>query len=197
MGCRHVLPWKVTEQEQRILDVHHPIDTAEIERATKALLGKALRRCTRAADLASFSFGEPRNAFAPAGDTKEVGEYALHVQCAWRIAHKDEVVVGSRDLYYPADYGDANQQIPDGFDWDRDPNRRDKLLRGLFEGRPGGLVVGAVSVGRGGSLCIELSDDFSLEVFPDDSLGGEYWRLFKPQSDQPHFVLTGRGIEGE
>jgi hypothetical protein len=166
----------------------------EVERATAVLEGKALWRCLRAADMATFDFGRRRESFDSRGNTKEVGELALHVQCPWRITREDDVVVGSRDLYYPADY-DESQDVPGDFDWEQHPNRRDKLLVSLFHDGTRELLVKRVEVGAAGSLHILLSDDFCLDVFPADSLSLEHWRLFVPDNDAPHFVLTGRGIE--
>lgn len=166
-----------------------------IKKATQVLVGKALWQCTRAADLASFDFGDRRSVPSRAGGTKIVGEYALHVQCAWRITHCDQVVVGSRDLYYPAGYGDQNREIPADFDWDRDLNRRDSLLRLLFENGKKQFTVDAVEVGTAADLRIVLRDGSCLEIFPDDSLNDERWRLFRPGIDESHFVVTGRGVE--
>jgi hypothetical protein len=42
---------------------------------------------------------------------------------------------------------------------------------------------------------LTLSDGYMLEVFPDDSVGGEYWRLFQPYRNTEHLVVTGQGIE--
>jgi hypothetical protein len=100
---------------------------SDIERATAPLLGKALWNCTRAASMAMFDFGNRRQSVAWGGAKKEVGELALHVQCTWRIAREDCVIVGSRDIQYPADYPD-DDEIPAEFDWDRDPTRLDKLV---------------------------------------------------------------------
>jgi hypothetical protein len=168
---------------------------AGIEKATAVLVGKALWECTRAADLASFALGERREVPCSRGGTRTVGEFALHVQCAWRITREDQVLVGSHDLYYPADYGDEGREIPPDFDWDRDPNRRDKLLRLLFEDGKRLFVVEAVEVGTAGSLHIALGDGFCLDVFPDDSLNDERWRLFRPGFVEPHFVVTAHGLE--
>ena len=166
----------------------------QIEKATAVLVGKALWGCTRAADLASFAFGERREAPSSGGGARPVGEFALHVQCAWRITRGDQVLVGSRDLYYPASYGDENREIPPDFDWDRDPNRRDRLLALLFENGKREFVVGAVEAGAAGSLHIALADGVCLDVFPDDSLDDERWRLFRPGVAGPHFVVTAGGL---
>ena len=168
---------------------------AGIEKATAVLVGKTLWGCTRAADLASFAFGTRGEVPSSQGGTRAVAEFALHVQCAWRICLEDRVVVGSRDLYYPAGYGGENREIPPDFDWDRDPNRCDKLIRSLFEDGKRLFVVEAVEVGTAGSLHIELGNGFCLDVFPDDSLNDERWRLFRPGVAGPHFVVTADGPE--
>lgn len=167
---------------------------AQIQAATAALIGKALWTCRRAASMANFQFGERKKTLDHYGRPSEVGEYALHVDCAWRITLADRVVVGNRDLYYPADYGNEGP-VPADFDWGRDPTRRDKLLGLLFENGTRQFIVQRIEAGAAGSLHIDLSEGYSLEVFPDDSLGDEYWRLFAPEEDKPHFVVRGVGIE--
>ena len=104
---------------------------SEIENATSALVGNALWACKRTSDLASFQFGKKRQTRTFRGVEAEVGEYALNVQCAWRLAKEDRVVAGSADLYYPSDL--QIQRTPPNFDWNREPNRLDELLRLLFE----------------------------------------------------------------
>ena len=139
--------------------------------------------------MVMFDFGERNKILDFRGNEKEVGELALHVQCRWRITTESHVVVGSRDINYPADYSE-DQEIREGFDWDRDPNRLDKLVRVFFGHHEQGLVVQGVAVGDAGSLQISLAEGLSLDVFPDDSLNQEHWRLFKPDTNQPHFVFT-------
>ena len=39
-----------------------------------------------------------------------------------------------------------------------------------------------------------LEGGFVFEVFPDDSLNGEHWRLF---NDSPHIVLEGSRLVGD
>ena len=72
----------------------------QIQKALDSLVGMALWSSGRAADLEWFQFGQRRTVTARNG-TKEVGEYALHIQCGWRMRCGDQVVVGGRDLYYP------------------------------------------------------------------------------------------------
>lgn len=81
------------------------------------------------------------------GRTKEVGEYAVHIQCAWRIRHGDRVIVGSRDLYNPPHESDD----PDKFDWDvQGTNRRDRGIAKLFQNETRPFMVPDVEVGEAG-----------------------------------------------
>ena len=162
----------------------------EIERATAPLVGKALWGCARAVNMVMFDFGERRQSVTFKGTPREVGEYALHVSCRWRIVRKDRVVVGSRDISYPAGYSDGDE-IPEEFDWDRDRSLLDGLLDLFFEGDAKAYPVRSVEVGLAGGLRIVLSDDFCLELFPDNSEPCEHWRLFIPDAHQPHFVVSG------
>lgn len=195
MGRGEVLPWPLTIRGAILVGATHSDTRARIESATAVLAGRKLWKCTRAADMACFDFGECRSVPDHRGGMREVGEYALHVQCAWRITRIDETVVGNQDVYYPAHYDDAHEDVPPEFDWDRDANRRDKLLGTLFGDSTQKLVVQDVEVGATGSLRIVLTDGYFLEVFPNDSLNHEHWRLFRPGVDEPHFIITGSGIE--
>jgi hypothetical protein len=146
-----------------------------------------------AADLQWFHFGDRLTEVIEferrRGDTVEVGEYALNVQCAWRIVRDDAVLVGSRDLIHPADHFAGPR---DDFDWDQDWNRRDDRIEALFANSRS-FVVRRVDVGAAGALRIDLGDDHALELFPQDSMVGERWRLFR--RDEPHFVVTGAGVQ--
>ena len=164
----------------------------QVQRALEVLNGKALWSSGRAADLAWFQFGQRRTVTSHNG-TKEVGEYALHLQCAWRITHKDVVVVGDRDLYYPAEETD---KVPEGFNWEElGSNRRDKKIAALFQNETRQFLVRLIEVGEAGSFRLLLDDDYALEVFPDDSRSDEHWRIFEPCIEAPHFVVTGEGLE--
>jgi hypothetical protein len=46
-----------------------------------------------------------------------------------------------------------------------------------------------------GTLHIRFSENYTLDLFPDNSLGNEYWRFFKRGSITSHFVVTGKGVE--
>jgi hypothetical protein len=169
----------------------------KIEQTLNILVGLPLWASGRAVDLQWFDFGEHRTTVTRKGKTMEVGEYALHVQCAWRICTQDKVFVASRDLYYPP--GETSD-VPDDFDWDiSQGSRRDQRIQLFFQEHTAHpLIVTSVEADRAGSARFFLTEEYALEIFPDDSFSddhSEHWRLFQPSTDAPHFVVTGYGIE--
>lgn len=158
------------------------------------LNGRALWACRRAADMATFQFGERIQVKTHSGQSAEVGEYALHIQCDWRVIKGDLVFVGSRDLYYPANHREGDE-IPGDFNWDRGPNRRDELLRSLFEDGTKAFIVRSINFGKAGACVIEFEGDIALEIFPDDSSSDEHWRLFATQDSKKALVIGGRRSE--
>jgi hypothetical protein len=148
----------------------------------------------RAADMATFQFGSRIKVQDFHGRSAEVGEHALHVQCDWRIIREGQIFVASRDLHYPAEY-DGTEAIPSEFDWEQDPNRRDHLLAALFSGNDSGFKVRSINVGLAGSFGVDFEGGVVLEVFPDDSLANEHWRLLNPTTDNPHFVFSSAPTE--
>ena len=165
----------------------------QVQEALDVLIGQPLWSSGRAADLEWFQFGRRKIVKDSRGNEREVGEYALHVTCAWRMRHGDRIVVASRDLYSPPEEGDDR---PDDFNWDvQGANRRDKRIAELFQNETRQFLVRKVEAGKAGSFTVVLDGEYALEVFPDDSLSGEHWRLFKPYAGEPHFVVTGKGLE--
>lgn len=160
------------------------------------LVGMPLWDAGRAADLLWLALGQRQTIQDFRGKPREVGEYALHVQCAWRFVRGETVVAGNRDLYYPRGYRDAKDGIPQGFDWDvQGANRCDEMLAELFAGGAKQFVVQRVGAGQAGEIALLLEGGLKLQIFPNDSLVGEHWRLFRPGSDEPHWVFTGQGLE--
>ena len=164
------------------------------------MVGMPLWGASRAADMEMFAFGEKHNVpdirRGKQVGTREVGDYALHVQCAWRIAGPKGIVVGSTDRFYAA--GDNPYYKLDEVDWEDRPgeNRSDEHRTAFFEERKDSpLIVQEVWADSVGSIALALSDGYTLEVFPHNSLEREHWRLFQPATDEPHFVVTGAGIE--
>ncbi|MGN6107433.1 MAG: hypothetical protein ACTHU0_20150 [Kofleriaceae bacterium] len=171
-----------------------------LEAALAPLVGLPLWKSHRAANLQSFQFGAKRTVTSELGARKgqpaEVGDYALHVQCAWRIRGPHGLVVGSRDRYYrpgPAPLSDED----DGWHWDAPgANRCDERIGAWIQARS--YRVERVSADATGGIVLVLAGGFALEVFPDDSLCGEsceHWRLLRPNEESDHFVVGNNGID--
>ena len=81
-------------------------DPSRLEGALAPLVGLPLWTSHRAADLQVFQFGDKRTVTSNFGPRKgqelAVGEYGLHIQCAWRIRGPSGIVVASRDRFYKA-----------------------------------------------------------------------------------------------
>lgn len=164
------------------------------------LIGKPLWRCTRTADTACFHFGNRHQRKTFRGDDCEVGDFALHIQCSWRIIRGDEILVGKEDLYEP-DPAASNPV----FDWKK-ANLQDARVRKLFADNQRQFTVVGTALRSGGELDILFDDELRLEVFPNSSLQTrdmEHWRLFSPSepsesnSKTPHLVFSGAGLRHE
>ena len=59
-----------------------------------------------------------------------IGEYALHVQCPWRIEGPQGIVTGRSDLWEPTE-ADADFDW-DSWDYEKDGNLQDKLIGSLL-----------------------------------------------------------------
>jgi len=167
-------------------------DPAEIEAALASLIALPLWSSGRAADVQWFQFGAQRVIHGRLGAPRVVGEFALHVQCAWRLAGPEGIVVASRDRHVPAGDPDAE---PPGWRWDvPGANRSDERCAAWFATRAAACVE-RVTADAFGGLRVALTGGVTLEVFPDDSLDREHWRYFQPATEEPHFVVTGAGVE--
>lgn len=166
----------------------------EIKAQLSKLIEKPLWGVGRSADLEWFQFGDKHTVPAYGGGAKQVGDYALHIQCAWRIIETGSVVVASQDMYVPAD---DPVEIPYDFEWDVvGANLCDLRVAELFSRHVPDLpIVTEVRCDDLGGFQVNLSRGITVDVFPDSSRPVEYWRLFQPAEESPHFVVTGAGIE--
>ncbi len=166
----------------------------EIENHLNSLIGKPLISVSRAASMQMFGFGNWVDALA--GEARKVGEYALHIQCAWRITSEDKIFVAQGDMFYPK--GDYETESGD-FDWDVSGNnicdeRTSELIQQNIDVP---FVVNELYADKFGSLKLKFSRNFSLEIFPNHSMPEEFWRFLKLGTNENHFVVYGNGIEFE
>jgi hypothetical protein len=142
---------------------------AAIELHLKDLVGMSLWAIGRAASLVWFQFGERHTAKDYRGATKEVGTYALHIDCQWSWRKGSEVVA------------DNNSDLSE--------------LEGLVS-TP--LTCNGISASDNGSFELRFDNRTRLviSVEPDaDTDADEYWRLFEPELDAPHFVVGPKGVQ--
>lgn len=150
------------------------------------LIGLKLSRMALAADMRTLSFG---NTKARKGGGV-VGEYALHVQCPWRLEGDTGIITGSGDLYEPYE---KKQQLEEPFDWEKGDSLQERVLRELLKGYDENtkqivnstnlLTVEDVQADSGGGFCLRLSGGYRLLVFPNGTRC-EAWRVFRPSNDQ-------------
>jgi hypothetical protein len=165
-----------------------------ITEALSAIIQFPLWGATRVMNMEMFDFGDRRTQLNRKGQEVDVGEYALHIQCPWRIVSPDGIIVASEDRKYPEEET-ANWQE---FDSDSPSRCEARMAVWLREHSSAPLRVERVECDRVGGFRLFLQLGFVLEVFPASSLRGEYseyWRLFRPSMEASHFVVTGYGVE--
>ena len=158
---------------------------SSIQQALAPLVGLPLHSIGRAANMVWLHFGEMREVSVRGGGTKTVGDWAIHIQCPWRISRSGRIVIAYHDFYYSPDGGDLE-------DWDKlGASQFDSAatsLRTEFEAVP--PVVASVQTDDVGGFSIRFSQDYQLDVFPDTSFdSSEHWRIFQPRVDSGHFVF--------
>ncbi|WP_078554404.1 hypothetical protein [Bacillus alkalicellulosilyticus] len=166
----------------------------EIKAQLGKLVGLKFQYAGRASNLFWLGFGDIVQIIRR-GRTEETAEYALHIQCSWRIILGNKIVVASRDFYSPNSQWDGKN---DNFDWDIQGNNRfDERIK-IFTENNGQMKVLHIDSDEVGGFSITLTRGYKLEVFPDsseDDEQSEHWRFFNRKDNSPHFVVTGRGLE--
>jgi hypothetical protein len=171
----------------------------EITAHLQPLIGLGLSIARRAADMRIFHFGRIRQV-----EKGTVGDYALHIQCPWRLEGPQGIMTGRSDLWEPAE--DSPDIDWETWDYDKDENLQDKLIGEFLKGydpqtgsvvnATGQLIVETVEGDAYGGAIIVLSGGFRLVLFPAGTCG-EDWRIFQPQMLESHFVITGGRIEDQ
>lgn len=170
-------------------------DTDLVLEELKKIIGLPLKYAGRACDVIWFGFGNLiKKEDERCGGFRVVAEYALHVQCAFRLTDSERIIVGSADKYIPSseieDYNDI--------DWDvQGANRCDEQLKEMFSKITTEIVVKNITADRFGGIKIFLSEDILLEIMPDNSTEDEAWRFFSYGMNTEHLVISGIGIDWE
>ncbi len=160
----------------------------DIRQALQPLIGLPFRCLGRAANMLWIQFGELVEAPGHGGGVRRVGQWAVHVQCAWRLTRLESILVAYRDFYY-----DPQGEPLD--DWDTPGKSQfDHITNTLneeFKAFPP-CVLSVVGDNVGG-FAMQLSRDCRLDVFPDQSKqqdNSEHWRIFQPGAGTKHFIAA-------
>jgi hypothetical protein len=166
----------------------------EIERALRALVARPLRAAERVVDVLRLEFGGvPSNGTGDPGDA-----VALQVACAWRLTDGERVLVGSGDLFTPAD----PDEEPETFDWEPvGASWLDVRLAELGEKwSVAPLLVERAAADAFGGVRLELAGGLALELFPNSTPTGhvstEFWRLERA-GEAEALVVGTFGVERE
>jgi hypothetical protein len=149
----------------------------------------------RAADMLTLQLGESRSRIS-LGGRRDVGEYALHVQCPWRLVEGSRLVVGSGDLLTPAEPGTDREM----WNWDVvGATWWDHRMQEFFGGASISITVQDTPADSFGGFRLICSRDVTFEVFSSTSAAphevSELWRLLQPSSSAKHFVVRTTGPE--
>ena len=149
----------------------------------------------RAADMLWLQFGARVGAPMARDPNREVGEYAVHVMCPWRLSGSSGVITGQNDMYVPAD-PDVDES---DFRWDKAGSSivDHQLRRWIQAHEQAPLRVVDISVDRCAGFILRFRHGIAFEIFPDafsmphDTR--EHWRIFEPGRETPHFVVNNHG----
>jgi hypothetical protein len=174
----------------------NPRSTREMALAALSrLIGLPLTGSHRAADMRIFQFGKLRSAVSksPKRKPRLVGDWALHIQCPWRIDRPEGIITGRMDLWLSPDGEYLPDDLPHG---DELPNLQDVQVQTWLEQNASSLIVKSVDADQHGGGSVEFVDGSAIRFFPAGK-HGEDWRLFRPGSDEHHFVITGGAVESD
>jgi hypothetical protein len=167
-----------------------------IERALQPFIGETLWGPARTANMLSLQIGSPRPVPTQKTPEGEVGAFTFHVFCPWRLTRGSEIVVGSGDLFTPAD-PDADLE---DFDWESpDSTWWDVGMREVFgpDARVR-LVVEDVIADDVGGLVLRCTGSLVFAVFPNSAPAAhvetEFWRVFSAGADEEHTVMSSSGL---
>lgn len=171
----------------------------DVERALAPLIGLRLWGAGRAADLLWLQFGARQSLASADGSEHEVGQFTLHIACPWRVIDEERILVGSGDLLTPVD----PDEDPETFDWEQ-PGASWLDVR-LSELLPPDTaepwVVESVAGDGLGGFRLGLGTGAVLEVFtnatPTGHVTTEFWRLLRPGTGEPQFVVGTFGTDRE
>lgn len=159
------------------------------------IIGKPICSIGRASNMLWIGMGEIFTTINRKGMEVKKSTYALHVQCQWRIVNnkKKEILLAATDMYSPR----KDVEFQEDFDWDIQGNnlfdeKSQEWLKGAMP-----IIINEYEINQWGDLVLFFSNHDKLQTFSLTSNDSECWRLFKPNSEEPHLVVYGSTIEFE
>src|SRR5256885_13674952 len=137
----------------------------EAAQPIQSIVGLSLSGIGRALNMGIFSFGPDVTWIdSTTRETRIDSKYAIHVQCPFRLTRNGHTLVGSDDMRIP---GNALSRATNHQLDEQEVTAFDVIVDRITEGtRFSPLVVQGVNVALGGDLCLELSDQVTIEAFP-------------------------------
>lgn len=140
----------------------------EIEQMLSVIQGLQIWDAGHAANMLWLQIGNRRSVPAWGGGTKEVGTYALHIDCPWSWSCNEALL--------------ANQET--------EAQQLSELIS-----LP--VTCQLIVAQDNGSFEIHFDNQTKFSVFVEadlNPLAEEFWRFFQPHGQSKHFVVSSRGI---
>lgn len=151
---------------------------SEAAELIRSMIGLGLSGIGRALNMGVFSFGaDVAWVESDTGASRTGSEYAIHVQCPFRLTRGGRILVGSNDVLPSREVmtdpigRDSEMESVTAFDV-----VADRIVKAT-QSSP--LVVRDVRITKSGDLRVELSDRVAIEAFPASGSPSEAWRLFR------------------
>lgn len=155
------------------------------------LVGLSVHPMGAAADMLWIHFGPLKVTPDRYGKMKEVGQWALHLQCSWRFVQNNKVILASSDFYYDGMSGesldlDSDQQSM----FQRNVEKLNTWIKSTK------VTVSSIKCSEAGAFDLLFDNGLKFTVIPtqSDEITEEAWRLFKPTSDESHIVYPPESL---
>ena len=177
--------------EKKTAEAEHLLAIVQKKGLIKALgqlHGLPLTSISSAGSMPMFIFGELRISPSPRGETRETGDFHLHLQCPWRFVHNASILFGSGDYFCESDHSDESEEIP------FDKIIEDGTARWFGTTSKSAQIVHTTFVDDLGGFRIQFNSGSTLEAFPDSFHEKENWRIFIPDNLESHIVCLSNGV---
>jgi hypothetical protein len=136
-----------------------------------------------------FDFGKVNKVVARHTGFAFYSDFALHVQCPWRLTWGSRILVGSDDYVVKCSVEGGSES--------GEPERLlTKRFRDMHKSLVGKLKVEKARLGDVGRLTIDFSGDCRLEVLPARSdPKAEFWRVICKLGTETHLVMESGGLK--